>query len=103
MKDMPANNVVSLAPNSRKEEAEAVQARARVSLEDALTSIGDDIGGYAVVVFGRDGEAATGVCYQFLPWGRTPMATFVHDALAHHAARVSAKEDREDPDGGFVA
>ena len=103
MNDTPANNVVSLAPNSRKEEAEAIRARAQTSLEKALTSIGEDIGGYAIVVFDRTGNASTGVCTQFLPWGRTPMATFTRDALVLHEARQCAKEDREDPDGGFVA
>ena len=103
MKDMRASDIIAFAPNPRKGEAEAVQARARVSLEAALGTIGEDIGGYAIVVFDRTGNASTGVCTQFLPWGRTPMATFTRDALVLHEARQCAKEDREDPDGGFVA
>jgi len=98
-----SSSIVSLVASSRKEEAEAVQARARVSLEAALGTIGEDIGGYAIVIFDRTGNASTGVCTQFLPWGRTPMATFTRDALVLHEPRQCAKEDREDPDGGFVA
>ena len=103
MKDMRVSDIIAFAPNPRKGEAEALQAKARSALEGTLTSVGEDIGGFAILVFDRKGDASTGVNHDFLPWGRTPMATFAYDALALHCARGTTKEDREDPDGGFLA
>ena len=103
MTDMPVNNVIAFAANPRKEEAEDMQAKARSSLEETVASVGEDIGGFAIIVWDRKGDASTSVNHDFLPWGRTPLATFAYDALALHCARVTAKEDREDPDGGSLA
>ena len=99
MKDEPVSNIVSLATNPRDSEAEALRIAARASLEESLDELGDDIGGFAIVILSRNGDGATSTNHQFLPWGRQPMANFIHDILTVHCARLYAEEDRERPGG----
>ena len=62
----------------------------------AVATLGDDVAGYALVIWGKDGEMRTAYNAAQGPIGPALVPTLAADALNRHVAVMLAKKD--DPD-----
>ena len=62
----------------------------------AVATLGDDVAGYALVIWGKDGEMRTAYNAAQGPIGPALVPTLAADALNRHVAVMLAKKDDSD-------
>ncbi len=98
---MEQSNVVKLAPNTAKRSA-ARDLRTRM-FEKCRTGVkraGDDIAGFALVVWDRNGDLWSSYDAQIGVIGPALVPTLAHDSLNRHVAVVLAAEKATADSGG---
>ncbi|MGO4683608.1 hypothetical protein [Hyphomicrobium sp. 2TAF46] len=95
------SNLVKLASEkaARSErEAELLREDLLQKCTDAVAGLGDNLTGYALVVWGKDGDMRTAYNAAQGPIGPALVPTLAADALNRHVAvMLSKKEDADDP------
>jgi hypothetical protein len=85
-----------IADKRRADEARTIRAALFVRCRAAIDQVGDDIAGFAIVVWDRNGDLRSAYDTSHGPIGPALVPTLAADALNRHVAVMLAAQKAED-------